>query len=113
MQASTIPRRKSFLRSPTVIVAEISVIALAGVAGVVFPQAGDGGREQVAQFCASMPGLAAVAHALALDRVFRSAWFLCAVAMAFASLLVVVISQFQRLLRSRTWPGLALSLIHI
>ncbi|MEI7899945.1 MAG: cytochrome c biogenesis protein ResB [bacterium] len=83
--------------------AEIVVITLAGVAGVVFPQAGtsDGG-EALARLRESLPALAALGHALALDRVFRSVWFLSAVALAFASLLVVAVEEVRRLLRARS-----------
>jgi hypothetical protein len=101
MQPSTIQRLKRFLRSPAVIIAEIAVITLAGVAGVVFPQAGAADGADLERLRASMPALAALGHALALDRVFRSVWFLGAVALAFASLLIVVVGQVRRLLR--TW----------
>lgn len=62
------------LRSPVLIVAEIAVITLAGVAGTLLPED---------------------------SHVFRSGWFLGAVALAFASLLVVVGDQCQRLVRVR------------
>ncbi len=80
MQINLMQRLTRRLRSPALIVAEIAVIALAGVAGVVFP----------------------------LARVFRSAWFLGVVALTFASLLVVVAGQVRRLVRARRFPRLAL-----
>lgn len=62
------------LRSPILIVIEIAVITVAGVVGTLLPE----------------------------DlHMFRSGWFLFTVALAFASLVVVVLDQVKRLGRSR------------
>lgn len=74
MQATPFHRLKRSLRSPAIIVAEIVVIMLAGVAGTLLPQG---------------------------SQVFRSGWFLGTVALAFASLLIVVMDQCRNLCRTR------------
>ena len=74
MSQTFIQSIKQILRSPLLIVAEIVVITLAGVVGTLLP--GD-------------------------SHVFRSGWFLGTVALAFASLIVVVGDQCRRLGRTR------------
>ncbi len=104
MQTINIHSMKRFLRSPAIIMAEIVVITLASVTGVVYPQAGAVDGEALAQLRESLPALAALGQDLALDRVFRSVWFLVAVALAFASLLVVAVEEVRRLFRTRFRP---------
>jgi len=91
MHLSAIQRLKRFLRSPTLIVVEIAVITLAGVAGTLFTQD------------------------LASERVFRSGWFLGAVSLAFISLLIVAFDQIRQLIRSRSlrFAPLGVVMIHI
>ncbi len=102
MHTRIIQSLKRFLRSPATIMAEIAVITLAGVTGAVYPQLGaSGGGETLAQLRESLPALVTLGHALALDRAFRSVWFLGAVALAFASLMVVAVEEARRLFRTR------------
>ena len=69
---------KRFLRSPALIVAEIAVITLAGVAGTL------------------------VSQEVASEWVFGSVWFMGAVALAFLSLSIVAYDQIRQLSRSRS-----------
>lgn len=78
MPLATLQRLKWFLRSPTLIVVEITVITLAGVAGILVS-----------------PGAAS-------ERVFRSGWFMGTVFLAFISLLIVAFDQVRQLYRSRS-----------
>lgn len=70
MHPTLVQSLKQFFRSPILIVAEISVITLAGVVGTLLTED---------------------------SHVFRSGWFMMTVALAFASLLVVVFEQVKRL----------------
>jgi hypothetical protein len=78
MQPDPIPILKRFLRSPALIVAEIAVITLAGVAGTL------------------------VSQEVASERVFRSGWFGGTVALAFLSLSIVAYDQIRQVSRSRS-----------
>jgi hypothetical protein len=88
---------RRLLRSPRTIVAEVALVALAGVASTVVPQ----GTALSARmrFAEEHPLLAPLARALGLDHVFQAPWFLALVALAGASLSIVLVEQWRRLFR--------------
>ncbi len=89
---------RTLLRSPRLIVAELSGIILGALAMALVPQAG----------AERAPAAGALVSALALDRVARSPWFLGLLILAMASLAVVVTDQTKRAwLLSRRRPVLA------
>lgn len=102
---STIQGLKRFLRSPAVITVELAVIAVAGVIGASFPQAGIAGSGALERLRELAPPVAAAGLALGLDHVFRSVWFLAAVGAMTISLLVVVTDQIRGLPRTLATRG--------
>lgn len=88
---------KRFLRLPAVIVGEILVITAACVLGASLPQAGRSPVAEVAHLREHGAFFSALVEGLALDHVFTSAGFLCALGMATASLAIVVAEQIRRL----------------
>ncbi len=89
------------LRRPWTIVAELSGVALAGAALSAVPQAGEQGWLRLEQ---DHPGLAAVARAFSLDQVLTAWWFLAILAVACASLSLVVFDQWRRARRQWREP---------
>lgn len=87
---------KRFLRSPKVIVAELAALGLACALGAAIPQAGSATAEELARLPDSLPFGLALVKFLALDHIFRSAWFLAIAGVAAASLALVVREQFRR-----------------
>jgi hypothetical protein len=87
------------LRSPRVIIAEIALVAVVCAAGAALPQAGTATDAEMARFREVLPAVAALARALGLDHVFRSAWFLAPALLAAASLSLVVLGQLRRVRR--------------
>lgn len=91
---------KRFLRRPSLILAELAGIAVAGVVGAMVPQAGAGGGAEFDRL-RETGSSAAIIDLFALDHVFQSAWFLAWILLATASLLIVVGEQIRRL--RTTW----------
>lgn len=97
--ARPVQRLKRFIRSPRVIVFELLAIAASGAALTAIPQASDLGATR--RFAVDHPALARAFHAVALDRVVHSPWFLLLVVLAAASLGNVLVEQWRRL--GRQW----------
>lgn len=98
------PSLKRALRAPRLVVAELLVLALAGVALASVPQLElplDLVRHE-----AEHPLLAPLAHALALDRILHSPWLWLPLAGAMASLAAVLADVWPRTIRLlRFAPG--------
>jgi hypothetical protein len=90
-------RLRRALRSPALVVAELSGIVLAGVLGASLPQAGSAGPAALERLRAHGPVLTGVVDLFGLDHVFRSAWFLGLTLLAAVSLSVVLGDQVRRL----------------
>ncbi len=88
---------KRILCSPTVIIGEIVAIALTGVLGATFPQAGLASAEELGHLREAGPVVRALVNFFALDHIFQSGWFLVILLLATASLSIVVIDQIRRL----------------
>ena len=88
---------KRFLRSPTLITVEVAALALVATVGAALPQAGSASSAELVRWYGNGSGIGHFAQILALDRIFRSAWFLVPLLMATASLGIVVLEQFRRL----------------
>jgi hypothetical protein len=99
MPAHALAAAKRLLKSPAVIVGELAALAAACALGAALPQAGTAGDAGTAWWDARGPVLSALRDVLALDRVFRSGWFLALCMAAAASLSAVVYGQFRRALR--------------
>ena len=88
---------KKFLRSPKVIIAELVALAVLCALGATLPQLGTATQAELARWHHSGRFVTALAQVLALDHIFRSAWFLVVTASACASLVVIVFAQVKRL----------------
>ncbi|MBI5607618.1 MAG: cytochrome c biogenesis protein ResB [Deltaproteobacteria bacterium] len=93
------------LRRPSTIVAEVLTIAVACAAMTVVPQQGEATALDFHHFEADWPRLAGVVQAIALDRVTEAPWFLALVALASASLALVLVEQVQLLRRGWGQPA--------
>jgi len=101
MSSSPLVQLRRLLRSPWTITVELAGVALAGLAATLVEQhPTPTGRVRFGQ---EHPLLAPLVGALGLDRIFTSPAFLAVVALAAASLLVVVWEQWGRL--RREWPA--------
>lgn len=91
---------KRFLRSPRVIVGEVTAIVMAGLAMTLVPQAAG----QIGLPAESPSFLDRTVAFLGLDRVAQSAWFMALVLFAATSLAIVLVEQWRRLLREWRLP---------
>jgi hypothetical protein len=88
---------KRFLRSPRLIVGEITAIALCGVLGAALPQAGVASAAELERFRDGGPLWTALVNAFALDHIFRSFGFAAITVLASGSLVIVVLEQLRHL----------------
>lgn len=88
---------KRVLRAPAVIISEIVAIALAGVLGASFPQAGTASIAELARLRDNPALVVTLIDFFSLDRIFQSGWFLALTIVASASLSIVVAEQLRRL----------------
>ncbi|HSB21149.1 MAG TPA: cytochrome c biogenesis protein ResB [Anaeromyxobacteraceae bacterium] len=93
---------KRLLRSPRTIVAELVLLALAGLASTAVTQAPTPAER--GRLALEHPLAAAAVRLLGLDHVFQTWWLLCLVALAGASLSIVLVEQWRRL--AREWRAL-------
>jgi hypothetical protein len=99
MSVPATTRLRRILRSPWTITAELSGIALSGLAATLVDQHPTAAARQ--GFEAARPAASLMVRILGLDRVFTSSWFLGLVALAACSLILVVWEQWRRL--GREW----------
>lgn len=88
------------LRRPAVITLELAAVVLAGVIVTFVPQQGD---RAAISFRWEHPWLASLVRVFELDRVLTSAWFLLVLALATASLAIVIAEQVRR--AAREWKA--------
>lgn len=91
------PRRGPgrWLRQPRLVVAEVLLVALAGVVSTLVPQAAEDPAGP-ARFAAEHPHLAPWVRLLGLHAVFGSRWFLALCLLAAASLVALLVLQWRR-----------------
>lgn len=99
------------LRRPSVIVAEVAAIAGACTVMTLIPQVFEASPLALRHFQADWPTLAALAHALWLDRMTEAPWFLVLVGLALASLTLVLVEQLRVLKRAWRRPPTEAALI--
>ena len=88
---------KQWLRSPKVIVGELTALALTCSLGAALPQVGTATTAELARMNNSGPLGTMLIRFFALDHIFHSGWFLAVTALVCTSLTVIVFEQLKRL----------------